>query len=378
MSDGSSTPGVRVASPIENLSAARRKRMTTLVSSAIAIVTIAAWMYGKYANLVLDDARFMGLPAVLASPCDCSVSAVLAIEASNATAGTTVVILDSEELEFALAEAQARAEAAQATIARLTQEIVALKGEVRREALRISADAASAGEALDISAAALELSERKLTRVRQLLTDQLVSRSDFERTEAELLEARRAHNSASTHARQSFIERGRADENAALIAARGMELQERRAELRALAARVAQIRSQLARRRVRLPFDATVDRVFVHPGDRVMEGRRLMLVHDPKAVYLEANIQETDLRYVRAGMKVAVRVDGLPDRAFEGVVKAVGTSTTSQFGLLPATAPTGSFVKVVQRIPVRIAVGVQEGLLRPGMQAEVRVARSIL
>ncbi|GAB3380964.1 HlyD family secretion protein [Lysobacter fragariae] len=378
MSDGSSTPGARAEPRIDSISNARRKRQATLVLSATAIVAIAAWMYGRYTNLVLDDARFMGLPALLASPCDCSVSAVLATEASRSTAGTTVVVLDSEELEYSLVEAQARVDAAQATVARLTQEIVALKGEVRREALSISADAASAGEALDISAETLELSEHKLTRARQLLADQLVSRSDFERTEAELLEARRAHNSASIHARQSLIERGRASESAALIAARGMELQERRAELRALGARVSQIRSQLARRRVRLPFDATVDRVFVHPGDRVMEGRRLMLVHDPRAVYLEANIQETDLRYVHAGMKVAVSVDGLPDRDFEGVVKAVGTSTTSQFGLLPATAPNGSFVKIVQRIPVRIAVRVQEGLLRPGMQAEVRIARSIL
>lgn len=103
-----------------------------------------------------------------------------------------------------------------------------------------------------------------------------------------------------------------------------------------------------------------------------------MLVHDPAALYLEANLQETDLQYVHAGMRVAVTVDGLPGREFDGTVRAVGTATTSQFGLLPAAAPMGSFVKIVQRIPVRIAVRAQEGLLRPGMQAEVHVPRQVL
>lgn len=272
MSDGGSAPATQSAASTDALPFTGRKRLRALSVGALLVVAIATWMLWSYTHLVLDDARFMGAPAVLASSCDCSVVAVRVSEASQGPAGSIAVILDSEELRYALAEAAARVEVARA----------------------------------------------------------------------------------------------------------GADTAERRAGLRMAEAQLAQLRTQLARREVRLPFDATIDRVFVHRGDDVSKGRRLLMIHDPRAVYLEANVLETDLRYVHAGQQVAVTLDGFPDREFVGVVKAVGTSTTSQFGLLSTTAPAGSFVKVVQRIPLRIAVRVPAGLVRPGMQAAVRVPRPLL
>lgn len=366
-------PGVARLSPAP-LRPRTRSRAVVLGVLAV-IAATAAWMYRQSTVLVLDDARFVADPVTLASPCDCAVSAVLGNEGARVSAGSVVLTLDGDELPFALAEAQARVDGAEASVDRLRQEVALMQGDAHRQAMRSAADMASADDAMHLGRATLDLAERKLARGQVLLAERLIARGDFERIEAEVLEARRAFSEAHAGADTARIDQGRGHERAIAVAARQAELRERQADMRALQARVAQLRAQLRRRRLVAPFDAVVDRVFVRAGDRVLAGRRLMLVHDPRTGYVEANVPETELRYLHPGKPVSLSVDAYPDRVLDGVVTAVGTATTSQFGLLPSTAPAGSFVKVVQRVPVRIRGRFPRGMTRPGMQVEVRLER---
>jgi len=117
-----------------------------------------------------------------------------------------------------------------------------------------------------------------------------------------------------------------------------------------------------------------IDRLFVEPGEYVGAGQRLLLLHDPSVVWIEANVKETQLRRLAAGQPVRVRVDAYPDEAFEGTVERIGQSATSTFALIPTPNPSGNFTKITQRVPVRIAIEQREGKLRPGMMVEVRIA----
>jgi membrane fusion protein (multidrug efflux system) len=125
-----------------------------------------------------------------------------------------------------------------------------------------------------------------------------------------------------------------------------------------------------------MPFDGVVGRVFVDEGEYVTPGQRLVLVHDPARVRIEANVKETDIRHFRPGAPVRVRVDAYPSRVFEGRVERVGAAATSEFALLPSPNPSGNFTKITQRLPVRIALrpADADGLLRPGMMVEVQAA----
>ena len=126
-------------------------------------------------------------------------------------------------------------------------------------------------------------------------------------------------------------------------------------------------------RTIRMPFDGVVDRVFVDPGEYVTPGQRVMLVHDPRRVRVEANVKETEIRYFRPGREVRVTVDAYPGRVFTGRVERVGAAATSEFALLPSPNPSGNFTKITQRLPVRIALEdlPAGGALRPGMMVVV-------
>jgi len=154
-------------------------------------------------------------------------------------------------------------------------------------------------------------------------------------------------------------------------------LRHQRAALEPLEREISAQRQRIAidieDRTIRMPFDGVVDRVFVDPGEYVTPGQRLMLVHDPRRVRVEANVKETEIRCFRPGREVRVTVDAYPGRVFTGRVERVGAAATSEFALLPSPNPSGNFTKITQRLPVRIALEdlPPNGALRPGMMVVV-------
>jgi membrane fusion protein, multidrug efflux system len=139
-----------------------------------------------------------------------------------------------------------------------------------------------------------------------------------------------------------------------------------------------ELKAQLERQRLDLkdrtigsPVTGVVDRVFVEEGEYVTPGQRLLLVHDPKKVWIDANVKETDIRKVKVGQVADVTVDAFPDKKFKGRVIAIGNAATSEFALLPTPNPSGNFTKITQRLRVRVAIDQEQNLLRPGMMVEV-------
>jgi membrane fusion protein (multidrug efflux system) len=132
----------------------------------------------------------------------------------------------------------------------------------------------------------------------------------------------------------------------------------------------------IADRTILMPFDGSVDRVFIDPGEYVAAGQRLLMLHNPARVRVEANVKETELRYFHTGTPVQVRVDAFPGRSFEGVVERVGGAATSEFALLPSPNPSGNFTKITQRLAIRVALRPppEPGLLRPGMMVKVQAS----
>ena len=153
-----------------------------------------------------------------------------------------------------------------------------------------------------------------------------------------------------------------------LIARERETLEFRKAEVRA---RIERQRIDLADRVVVSPLEGVVSRVFVEVGEYVQPGQRIALVHDPRNIYVEANVRETDIRRLFLDQTVRIEVDAYPDLSFEGRIEMIGAAATSEFALLPNPNPSGNFTKVTQRLPVRISIDQLDGLLRPGMMVEV-------
>jgi membrane fusion protein (multidrug efflux system) len=116
---------------------------------------------------------------------------------------------------------------------------------------------------------------------------------------------------------------------------------------------VQQAELQLSYTRIFAPFDGRVTKKSVEPGNYVQPGQTLFSLVPPE-VWVVANFKETQLRRMRVGQPVSVRADAVPGRDFRAHVESVQVGTGSRFTILPPENATGNFVKVVQRVPVKI------------------------
>ena len=233
--------------------------------------------------------------------------------------------------------------------------------EVRQRFTHVhETDARVAGDLVTVSSrVAGRLVELPVESGDRVVRDQVIARLDA-RVEGLLLDQLEARLDAAR------AERARLD-----VLDREIDvLGHREAELRS---RIEQQRLDVADRTIRSPIDGVVDRVFARAGEYVRPGQRLAIVHDPKRVWIEANVKETQIRKLAAGQPVEVRVDAWPGEALRGRVRSVGSATTGSFALLPSPNPSGNFTKITQRIPVRIDVEPSGRLLAPGMMVEVYI-----
>jgi membrane fusion protein (multidrug efflux system) len=143
---------------------------------------------------------------------------------------------------------------------------------------------------------------------------------------------------------------------------------------RVAAAELAQAKLDLARTLVRAPSDGAVS-AAPKPGQRLTAGAMAMVLVASGAPRVEANLTEKDLTYVHPGQAVTIKVDTYPGRTWSGTVESLSPATGAEFSLLPAQNATGNWVKIAQRVPVRIALAPAPDLakLRAGLSAEVRI-----
>jgi membrane fusion protein (multidrug efflux system) len=139
-------------------------------------------------------------------------------------------------------------------------------------------------------------------------------------------------------------------------------------------AELAQAKLDLARTLVRAPLDGAVSDA-PKPGQHLAAGGMAMVVVASGAPRIEANLTEKDLTWVHPGQPVTVRVDTYPGRSWRGTVESLSPATGAEFSLLPAQNATGNWVKIAQRVPVRIALDPAPDLaqLRAGLSAEVKI-----
>lgn len=344
--------------------------------SLLAVVLATAWIHQRSTVITIDDARFVAELTTASSPCDCLVARIEVREGARVSTGQPLVSLDAGDARLARIEAQEQVLATRAEIELLDRQAAQLRLANSSDEAEAVASAALADSLEATVRESLRVAATKLERALKLRRSQMLSDADVDRVRLDWLEARRDAQVASGQKQAAVIARSRLGERRMQLGIKEAEIAARRRGLAAQQAHAARLALFEERLLVRAPTDAVIDRVFVRKGDRTSEGRRLLLMHDPASVYIEANLKETDLRYVRIGMPVEIRVDAFPERSLAGEVEGIGAVTTAQFSLLPAVTPPGSFVKLTQRVPLRIRVNPKGIDVRPGMQVELLLPRT--
>ena len=258
--------------------------------------------------------------------------------------GDVVVRIAPRPFEIALAQAEANLASARLQVAQL-----------RSGTSGKQADVAGKREAVSFA-------RTELDRQQKLIKDGFATRATVQRAEFALVTAQSQLSSALADAASASA--------AANVAGSGIHP----LVLAAMAAR-DKAAFDLSRTTIRAPADGVVSQTNkVLPGQVVIGGVPTMSLLLSNSRWVEANFKETDLEHMRVGQRAIVRLDAYPDNKIEGKVESIGAGTGSEFSVLPAQNATGNWVKVVQRVPVRIALPAKADVpLIAGLSATVTV-----
>jgi membrane fusion protein (multidrug efflux system) len=404
------TPSTEASSPAVVIPSAedapvKRKRRPFLILGvvlALVLAGIGIYVVATAGHEETDDAQVAADMVPIATRVAGQVTKVNIVENQRVKRGDLLIEIDPsdydarvQQAEAEVATAKAQAEAAQAQV-----EIVdaTSKGGLATARAALSGSAAGvqsataqmqAAKAESLRAdAELKKAEIDLERARTLRAANAVpqERLDSAQIAYDAAKAAKAHAVAQValaeDARRSAESRvgearGRVSQSAPVapqIAAARANADLANARVRAAEAALALAKLQLGYTKVVAPADGYASKLTVHAGQLVTVGQPLIQLV-PNATYVIANFKETQVGQMKVGQPAEIEVDAFPGRKFEGKVESLAGGTGASFSLLPADNATGNFVKVVQRVPVRIAWVNPPGDvdLRAGLSADVTV-----
>ncbi|HEX5213810.1 MAG TPA: HlyD family secretion protein [Vicinamibacterales bacterium] len=386
------------------------------------VIVLALGGYTAWSRLTpregTDDAQVSGHVNPVATRVGGTVVAIKVTDNQAVKAGDVLVELDPRDYQLAVARAEADLAVAEAA-ARAAKTDVPITSTSARSGQQV-ADAAAGNADAGLRAAdrEVEAAQAKVTSARARLTETQaratraaqdlsrlaplaakdeIPRQQFDAATADKHAADAAVASADAAVREAeanlsvaearraqatgVVAQAQSQARAAATAPQQIALSEARASgatANVLLARAAldQARLNLERATVRAPADGLISRKSVELGQVVQPGQPLMAVTSLEDVWITANFKETQLSRIAAGQRAEIEVDAYGGRTYSGRVDSIAPATGATFSLLPPDNATGNFVKVVQRVPVKIVLDNPHdaaAVLRPGMSVNATV-----
>jgi membrane fusion protein (multidrug efflux system) len=314
-----------------------------------------AWWFLVGQNHVGTDNAYVGADVAEITPLVAGpVVKVFAVDTQPVKAGQPLALIDPTDFQIALAQANAQLGQAERKVKGYYANEDALSGQIAaRQADITRADAQIASAQSDVDRAQTELGRRqRLASSGAVSGDELTqAQNAFHTTQAALASARASRVQAVANRTAATAAR---DVNTALIAGGPAQTNP---EVAAAKANVRAAQLNLDRTMLSAPFDGVVAKKTVAVGQRAQVGQALMSVVPINQVYVDANFKEEQLRRVRIGQPVVLAADLYGDGLkFHGRVVGVAGGTGAAFSLIPAQNATGNWIKIVQRLPIRIAL----------------------
>jgi len=357
-----------------------RKRLFVILAAVLVVAALVTltWFWITAGEVSTDNAYVDADVAQVTPLYGGPVAAAYVSNTDVVKKGQVLVVLDSADAKLALAQAEAQLHQVQRKVHGYFANDAALGGQVTSRDADIARAAAQVASAeADFTRARVELSRRQaLSASGAVSGDELTqAQNAFASAQASLAMAKAARAQASAQKTAALGERS---VNSALIEGASPE---DNPEVAAERAKVAQAELNLERTRITAPIDGVVARYAVQVGQQVQPGQTLMTIVPIEAVYVNANYKEAQLRQVRLGQPAVLTSDLYGGSVkYHGKVVGIGGGTGAAFSLIPAQNATGNWIKVVQRLPVRIALDPAELRAHPlrvglSMDADINVSR---
>ncbi|WP_184768694.1 HlyD family secretion protein [Aminobacter carboxidus] len=327
----------------------KRGRLVLMAALPLALVVGGGYFWvtgGRYQET--ENANLRQAKVNIASEAAGRIVKVDVADNTTVKSGDVLFEVDPEPYKIALAQSDAALAAARLNV----------------EQLRAAYSQAVAQER--VAASGLDYAQSQFDRSNGLVNKGVNTKSSLDEARMDLDKAQEQHSAAV---------QGIASAKAALGGNPDIETDKHPTVLSALAAR-DNAAFNLAQTTVRAPADGVVSQAASFKvGQFVGTGTALFSLVETGDTWIEANFKETQLTHMKPGQQAEIVLDTYPDRTFHGTVEAIGAGTGAEFSLLPAQNATGNWVKVTQRIPVRVKVDTADGglAMRTGMSATVSI-----
>lgn len=271
--------------------------------------------------------------------------------------GDVLVTLDDSDYKIKLEQAKASQSGANAGV-----------GVSQAQIIATSANTATAKANIEAARVKLDLAKKDYDRYENLVKDGSITRQAFDQAKAQKETAQAAYDAAVDQYNAAVKQVGTTQSQ---LNVSNSGVTQRQAE-------VDFAKLQLSYTQIKAPTTGIVGKKSVQKGQLVQAGQSLFSIVNDNSIYVTANFKETQLEKIHAGQKVKIDVDAYPDQEIEGEVYNFSPITGAKGSLLPPDNATGNFVKVIQRVPVKIKIINKDKTilekLRPGMSVKVSVA----
>jgi membrane fusion protein (multidrug efflux system) len=336
---------------------AKRKRLFVGLAAGTVLLGAGYWGYGTFvaSQHVVTDNAYVGANIAMVTPLvGGPVRDVLVEDTQQVRRGDVLVRLDDTDAKLAVAQAEAGLASAIRRVRGIVANDSSLSAQIAaRRADEIRADAQLIAARSDFDKARTDFQRREALAATGAVSGEEIStmRNAYNAAAANVRSAEAARAQAAA-TRDAAI--GTREANRALIADVSVD---NNPEVLAARTALEQVRIDLQRTVIRAPIDGVVSRRQVQIGQRVQAGAMLMVIVPVRQVYVDANFKEVQLSQVRPGQKVELTSDLYgEDVVFHGKVAGFSGGTGAAFALVPAQNATGNWIKVVQRLPVRITL----------------------
>jgi membrane fusion protein (multidrug efflux system) len=365
----------------------RAKWALLIVLAILVFAGVQAWRYYS-ARESTDDAQVEAHIAPVSARVGGTVIQINVDNNQFVKAGTVLVRLDPSDYKVALeraraelADAEAGQRAARTTVPITSTSTSSTEAQARANLNAAQKEVNMAKARLVEAQANHKKTAQDLERMRQLVAKDEVSRQQYDSAEAAEAAAQATVEAAraAVAAAQSHVAQAEAALRGAQTAPQQVAVTEARAGAAGAAVQkqqtaVAQAELNLQYTTITAPVDGVVSKRTVELGQTVQPGQPLLSIVNLEDIWVTANFKETQLEYMKPGQKATIHVDAY-DRDYRGYVDSIGGGTGAVFSLLPPENATGNYVKVVQRVPIRIRFDKGQDMhgLRPGMSVVTTV-----
>lgn len=315
----------------------RSKKILSYIISAAVIAAAAYWTASRFLHLgnveFTDNAQIRQQIVPVNTRVQGYIKEIRFSEYEPVRKGDTLVIIDDADMRLNVARARADYQNALAGL------------DVAGSAVAsANADVAVSETSITEAKVLMDLAATDLARYEKLLQQEAVTRQQYDgaKTDYEAKKARYEMLSRRRSAASTVVDINR----------RKISQSEAGIELAKALLETAEL--NLSYTVITAPCDGYTSRKEIQAGQLVQPGQTLLDIVDSAEIWVDANYKETQLRHIEPGSKVRIEVDAVPGKVFDGVVKAISTATGASLSLLPQDNSAGNFVKVRQRVPVRI------------------------